>query len=80
MGRLKIIDADLGGRNVRRYREDRRSAPVAVEETVDQMQISGSAAPGADGQFAGQLRLCARCECRRFLVPDMNPFDFAPLT
>jgi hypothetical protein len=79
VGRLEIIDADLGARNVRRYREERRSAPVAVEEAVDQMQISRSAAPGADSQLAGQLRLRPRCERRCLLVPDMHPFDFAPL-
>ena len=80
MGRLEIINADLGARNVRRYREDRRSAAVAVEQAVDQMQISRSAAPGADSQFAGQLRLRAGCECSGLLVPDMHPFDFVPLT
>src|SRR6202521_2087445 len=80
MGRLEIIDADLGARNVRRYRENRRSAAVAIEESVDQMQISRSAAPGAYCQFAGQLSLRARRESRRLLVPNRHPFDLPPLT
>jgi len=79
MGRLEIIIADLGARYVRCYREDRRSAPVAIEETVDQMQISWSAAPGADSQFAGQLRLRAAANAAVSRAGHA-PIRFCPLT
>ena len=50
---------------------------VAVEQAVDEVQIAGAAAPGADGDLARQMRFCARREGCDFFVPDMNPFDFA---
>ena len=77
MGRLEIIDADLGAGDVCRDREHRGPAAMAVEEPVDQMQVAGSATSGTDGQSTGQLRLRARRECRGLFVPDVDPVDLA---
>ena len=50
---------------------------VTIEETVDQVQIAWPAAPRADRELAGQVRLGARRESGNFLVSDMHPFDLA---
>jgi hypothetical protein len=50
---------------------------VAIEQTVDEVQIARSAAACADGQLAGQMRLGTGGECGDLLVPDMEPFDLA---
>jgi hypothetical protein len=42
-----------------------------------QVQITRSAAAGADRELAGQMRFGARRESRHLLVPDMHPFDLA---
>ena len=39
------------------------------------MKVAGTATAGADGQFAGDVRIGARGERRDFLVADVNPFD-----
>jgi hypothetical protein len=41
------------------------------------VQIAGAAAAGADGKFAGQVRLSASRESRDFFVPNVDPLDFA---
>ena len=48
MGFLKISAADFVAGNLRGDGENRDTAAVAVVETVDQMQIAGTATPGAD--------------------------------
>ena len=37
----------------------RHAAAVAIEQAVDQVQVAGSAASGADGELAGEVRLGA---------------------
>jgi hypothetical protein len=44
------------------------------------MEIAGSAAAGADGEFAPQMRLGARRERCHLLVPYMDPLDLALLS
>jgi hypothetical protein len=39
------------------------------------MQIAGSAATGANGEFAGQMRFGTGRESGNLLVPDMHPRD-----
>ncbi len=48
---------------------------MAVEQTIDEVEIAGAAAPGANGERAGEMRFSARCESGNLLVPDMDPFD-----
>ena len=73
---LEIPGADLRRRYLRRDRQHRHARPVAIEQAVDQMQIAGSAAPGADRELARQMRFGARCKSGDLLMPDMNPLDF----
>ena len=53
----------------------RNAAAVAVEQSVDQVQITGAAAAAADGKFAGQMGLRAGGEGGTFLMAHMDPFD-----
>ena len=48
---------------------------MAVEEAVDEMQVAGAAASGADGEAAGDMGVGARREGRDLLVADVQPFD-----
>ena len=57
---LKIIISQLDARNLRRDRHHRNAAAIAIEEAVDQVQVSGAAAPGAHGQLVGEVRFAAR--------------------
>ncbi len=50
---------------------------MAVEQAVDEMQVSGSAAAGADRELAGQMRLGAGRECGDLFVADVDPLDLA---
>src|ERR1700735_2291212 len=48
---------------------------MAVEQSVDQMQIARSAAAGAHREIAGQMRFGARREGGHLFVPDVPPLD-----
>ena len=72
---LEIIGTDLGAWNMCRNCENRNGAPMAIEEPVDEMKVTGTATPGADCQLAGDVRIGARGEGRHFLVADVNPLD-----
>ena len=52
---------------------------MAVEETVDEMQIAGPAAAGADREIAGEMGFAGGGKRRDLLVPDVDPFDLALL-
>ena len=77
MGFLEIACADLGRRDLRSDGEHGHPRAVAVEQAVDEMEVAGTAAAGADGELARQMRLGARREGRDLLVSDMDPFDLA---
>src|ERR1700729_2014024 len=53
---------------------------MTVEQSVDQMQITRSAAAGADREITREMRLRTCCKGRDLLVPDMNPFDLSLAT
>ena len=48
---------------------------MAVEQLVDEVQVAGAAASGADGEHARQMRLGTGREGRDLLVPDVVPLD-----
>src|SRR5580658_5563926 len=72
---LKIAAADLPARNLRRDRQNRHAASMAIIETVDEVKISRPAASGADRQFARQVCLGAGGEGCRFFMPNMHPLN-----
>ena len=73
MGLLEVSAADLMGGDLRGNGEDGHAAPVAIVQPVDQVQVARAAAAGADGELAGEVRLCPRGEGRRLLVPHGDP-------
>src|ERR1700689_1691637 len=73
VGLLEVSAADFVAGDLRRDGEDGNAAAVTVVESVDQVQISGTAAPGAPRQTAGKMGIRARGKGRRFLMPQMNP-------
>ena len=79
MGFLKVAEADFRRRNMCGDRQHRLMIAVAIEQPVDQMQIAGAAATGADSELAGRGGVCARCECSDFFVTRMHPADRAEL-
>src|SRR5262249_33644722 len=72
---LKVVGADFRGRNVSGDRQDRHTRTVAVEQAVDQVQVTRSATAGADREVSGQVRLGAGSERGHLLVPDVDPLD-----
>jgi hypothetical protein len=75
MRRLKIIDADFRTRDVRGDGEHGNAAALAVEESVDEVQIAGTAAAGTDGEFTRQMRFSPRREGRALFVAHVYPLD-----
>src|SRR6516165_8721424 len=77
MGFLKVAAADFGRRDLRGNAEHRHARSVTIEQAIDQVQIARSAAPGADSEFAHQMRLGASRKTGNLLVPEMHPLDLA---
>ena len=75
VGFLEIACADLGRRDLRSDGEHGHPRAVAIEQAVDEMEVAGTAAAGADGELTRQMRLGTRRESRDLLVPDMDPLD-----
>ena len=48
---------------------------MALEQTVDKMEVAGPTASGADGEGARQVRFGAGGEGGGLLVPGVDPFD-----
>jgi hypothetical protein len=48
---------------------------MAIEESVDEVKVAGTATPGADCQLAGHMCVGASSEGRHFLVADVDPPD-----
>src|SRR5205823_413925 len=48
---------------------------MAIEQAVDQVQVAGPAAAGADRELAGEMRLGAGSKGRGLFVADVNPVD-----
>ena len=74
---LEIAAADFGRRDMCCDGENRHARAVTIEQPVDEVQITRSAASCADRERPGQVCFGARCECRDFLVADMQPLDLA---
>ena len=74
---LEISGADFGRRDLRRNGKHRHARAVAIEQAVDEVQVAGPAAAGADRELARQMRFGTGRESGDLLVPDMDPFDLA---
>ena len=51
---------------------------MTIEQAIDEVQIAGSAASGADRKLPCYMRLTTGREGRDLLVPHMDPIDLAP--
>jgi hypothetical protein len=79
MGLLKISAADFMTWNLGGDSKNRNPAAVTVIEAVDQVHIPRAAAPGADGELAGEMRFGARGKGCRLLMPYSNPSNLFAL-
>src|SRR5260370_1054831 len=77
---LEVAGANLCRRDLRRNRENRHAGSVAIEQTIDEREMAGSAAPRAEGEPARRVRRGTRREGRHLLMTDMHPFDLALTT
>jgi hypothetical protein len=77
MSFLEIPGAELGRWDLRRNRKHRRARPLAIEEAIDEGQIAGSTAAGANRKLSCQVRLGSGSEGRGLLVTQMYPIDLA---
>src|SRR5690348_10792597 len=76
---LEIASADLCTGNLCRDRQHRHAGTMAIEQAVYQMQVARSAASGAYGEIAGEMRLGSRGERRCLFMPRMDPGDVTAL-
>ena len=79
MSFLKVSTSDLAAGDLCRDRQDGNPAAVAIIEAVDQVQISGTAAPGAYCQRSANMRIRSGGEGRRLFVPYVDPLNVPPL-
>src|SRR5271156_1939424 len=77
---LEVPGADLGRGNLRGDGEHGHTRSVAVKEAIDKMQITRSAAAGADREITREMRLRTRGKGPDLPVPDMNPLDLSLAT
>src|SRR6267154_790770 len=73
MGVRRGVTTELLARNLRRKRQHRHPAAMAIVKPVDQMHIARTATSGADRQFAGQVGLSTGSKGRRLLVTHPDP-------
>src|SRR5437867_10755444 len=73
VGLLEVSAADLLGGDLGGNGEHGHTAPVAIVQPVDQVQVARAAGAGADGELAGEVRFCSRSEGCRLLVPHGDP-------
>src|SRR5277367_5063301 len=78
MGSLKVINPYLGAWDVRGDSQNRYAAALAIEQTVDQMQVARTAAAGADRKASGEMGLCSRCESGGLFVAHVDPVNRLP--
>src|ERR1700730_9671826 len=74
---LEEVCTDLPCRNLRSQGQDRRAAPMSVEQTLDQVGIAGAATAGAHGQAASELGFGGRGEGPSLFIAHIHPFDSA---
>src|SRR6202140_4177714 len=77
MGFLEISGAEFGRGDRRRNGKHGYARALTIEQPVDEVQIAGSTASGADRKLSCQVRLGTGRKGRDLLVPHMNPFDLA---
>ncbi len=77
MSFLEISGADLTAWNMRGDREYRSIAAMSIEESVDQVKVTGATAAAAGREFPAELSLGPRRERGSFFVAHVNPLNFA---
>ena len=77
MGLLEVAAADLLSRDVSGDREHRYPGAVGLEQSVDQVQVPGTAASRADGELLGHRRFAGGRERSALLVANVLPDELA---
>ena len=74
---LEVFGTNLSARDLRGNRQNRNTVAVTIEESVDQMEVAGSATTGAHGKTASHSSIGARREGGHFLVAHRYPTHLA---
>gem|GEM_PF-7028388 len=74
---LDEIESQFVANDLTCDQDDGRTVAIGLEDPVDEMQASGSAAAGNCRQAIGELRLRLRGERSRLFVPHRYPLDLA---
>jgi hypothetical protein len=77
MGFLKIAATNFRRWNLSCDRKHWHTAPMSIEEPIDEMQVSRSARTCTDRQIARDVRLTGCSEGGDLFMPHVNPFDGA---
>src|SRR5262245_59971247 len=73
VGLLKITASNFRAGNLSGYRQDRNPAAVGVVESIDQVCVSRSAAPGTNRQLFRQMCFRSGSKGSALLMPDVDP-------
>src|SRR5258708_32745405 len=74
---LEVARADFGRGDLSCNRKNRYTVAVAVEQPVNQVQVTRSAGTGTHRQLARQMCFGTSRECSGLLVAHMHPIDLA---
>jgi len=72
---LEIVDTDFAARDMSRDRQNGHTVALAIEQTVDQMQVAGATTAGANRKAAGEMSLRPGRESRGLFMPHVNPVN-----
>src|SRR6476660_2176232 len=75
MSCLEIIDSDFATGDVGGDCQNRHAIALAVEQAVDQMKVTWTAAAGAHSKAAGKMSFSSRRKSRGLLMTHVNPVN-----
>src|SRR5580698_4685258 len=77
---LKICCSQFGTGNLRGNREHWNATAMTVEQTIDEVQVTGATASGNDRQPIGKVSICPSRKSGRLFMAHMNPLNSFVLT
>jgi len=72
---LEIVNSDFAAGDVGRDCQNRHTIALAVEQTVDQVKVAWTAAPGAHSKAPGKMSFSSRCKCSGLFMTHVYPVD-----
>src|SRR5215469_8894373 len=78
-GLLEITPTDFRAWDLRCDCKNRKTRAMSFKQAVDEVQVTWTATPGTNSEFAGQMGFRAGRKSRSLFMSCMYPFDIATL-